>query len=129
MAALMIWHRGKHPPHKGVSWDQRTLGDLLEEYFLDAALEAKDLRARLSRDDLDPEDAQRLAQLEDVLSDDPVSLVGLSEEESEEVWATADSTGDILTDYWEYRISQDLSVDLDMSVEDVPPRDEWDEVA
>lgn len=118
MSGLMIWHREKHPPHKGVPWDQRTLGDLLEEYFLDAALEAEELRDRLASGDLEPMAARRLAQLEDLFSAEPVYLQDLSSEESEGVWDTAHRTGDPLADYWEAQIARGEVPDLDLT--DVP---------
>lgn len=113
MAGLMIWHREKHRPHKGVPWEARTLGDLLEEYFLDIALEARSLRDKCP--DLEPGDELHLAELEDLLSDQPENLAGLSEADSDDVWDTAHKTGDPLADFWEWQISQDIEPDFDLT--------------
>lgn len=113
MAGLMIWHRDKHPPHSGVSWDDRTIGDLLEEFFLDMALEATSLRKRVP--DLDSMEAQRLAELDDLLSDEPQLLADMDAEESEDLWVTAHRTGDPLADYWERQIARGEVPDLDLT--------------
>lgn len=115
MAGLLIWHRGKHPPYEGVPWEERTLGSLLEEYFLDIALEAHRLRGRLQDDDLELAEHQRLTELEDILSDEPSSLANLTDEESDDVWETAHSTGDPLADYWERQIQRGETPDFDLT--------------
>lgn len=112
LAGLRIWHRDKHPPYKGVPWEDRTIGDLLEEYFLDVALEARRLR---ERSDLESADYERLATLEDLLSESPENLADLSPEESDDVWETAHRTGDPLADYWERQIARGEVPDLDLT--------------
>jgi hypothetical protein len=114
----MLWHREKHPPNKGIVWDDRTLGDLLEEYFFDIATEVRSLRSK--QGELEFADLQRMGELEDLLADSPESLAGMSAEESDEVWETPHKTGDPLGDYWEWCISRGKDVDLDMKVEDIP---------
>jgi hypothetical protein len=113
MASLMTWHREKHRPHKGVPWDDRTIGDLLEEFFVDMALEARDLRYRAP--DLDGPEARRLAELEDLISDEPAFLADLSPEETDELWEVAHRTGDPLADYWERQIARGEAPNLDLT--------------
>lgn len=115
MAGLLLWHRDKHPPHKGVPWEERTLGSLLEEYFLDISLEAQRLRDRLRDDDLEAVEQSRLAELEDILSDEPSNLSNLSSDESDGVWETAHRTGDPLCDYWERQIERGETPDFDLT--------------
>ena len=113
MAGLLIWHREKHQPHSGVPWEDRTTGDLLEEFFLDLALEARALRSK--GPDMEPAEIQRLAELEDILSDSPESLANLTEDESDDLWETAHRTGDPLADYWERQIANGEVPDLDLT--------------
>jgi len=87
---------------------------------MDAALEEKALRDRASLG-LEPHESLRLAQLEDVFSDEPVYLPDLSPEESEELWFTAHRTGDPLADYWERQIARGEVPDLDLA--EVPEED------
>jgi len=113
MAGLMVWHREKHQPHKGVPWDDRTFGDLLEEYFLDIALEVRSLRKRVT--ELEPAEARHLVELEDMLEDEPAYLAELSSEETDDLWETAHRTGDPLADYWERQIANGEVPDLDLT--------------
>ena len=113
--------------YEGVPFEQRTLGDLLEEFYLGVVSEVEALRSRIG--DLDGEALDRLAELEDLLRPEVgerASLRGLSPEEAEETWRMRRSTGDPLVDYWEYRLSKDLPVNLDLH--EAPPRSEWDDV-
>lgn len=113
MAGLLIWHRDKHQPHRGVPWEERTVGDLLEEYFVDLAIDAQGLRSRLQ--DLSSAEQERLLELDDLLSDAPQRLQDLSAEESDDLWETAHSTGDPLADYWERQIARGEVPDLDLT--------------
>jgi hypothetical protein len=105
---LRFWHFHRHPPYQDVPYDQRTTGDLLEEFYLVVAAEVDKLRGRQAS--LDAAELTRLDRLEAVLN--PVE------------GADADSTGDPLADYWEYRATHGLSIDLDLN--EAPPRELWD---
>jgi hypothetical protein len=100
-----------------IPFDERTPGDLLEEYYLCVASEINGLLAR--RADLSTEELERLSLLQDSLEPE---TDGLPADE----WHQEFRTGDPLGDYWEYRLARDLPVDLEMSETDVPPRSEWD---
>jgi len=114
---------GRYKPYKNVPFEDRTLGDLLDEFYSSVAMEIDSLSSQ--RADLTPDQLERLADLEEMMIvDERGSLRGLSDEESLAVWSTIHKTGDPLADYWEYRSAKGLSVDLDL--EDVPPRSEWD---
>jgi hypothetical protein len=91
-----------------VPYDDRTHGDLLEEFYLVVAAEIDDLGSH--RADLSAEDTARLARLETLLNPKD------GEVES--------GTGDPLADYWEYRLAKDLPVNLDLN--EAPPRELWD---
>jgi hypothetical protein len=96
---------------------------LLEEFYTGVAIEIEQLKGR----ELSGAELERFSELEEILqpkTEERYSLRGLSQEESRGVWHTAQKTGDPLVDYWEYRISKDLPVDLDIKT--VPPRYEWD---
>lgn len=126
LGRLQLWHMGRYKSYEGVSFEDRTPGDVIEEFYLTVAAEMDQLVSR--RDDLEAAELERLSDLEDILSpsvSDRTSLRGLSTEDSNEVYGMAHKTGDSLADYWEYRISKDLPVDLDLK--HTPPRDEWDE--
>ena len=124
LGKLRLWHLDRYKPHEGVAFEDRTPGDLLEEFYLTIAAEIDTLSGK--RADLEADELERLLRLEEVLEpevEDRTALRGLSAEESEEVYSTAHKTGDPMADYWEYRISRGLSVDLE--IEEVPPRAEW----
>lgn len=104
---LRLWHFSRHQPYQGVPWEQRTQGDLLEEFYLSVAADIDDLTARQTS--LDASELNRLDRLE--------SLLRPTED------GEADS-GDLLADYWDYCIEQGLPVDLDLK--EAPPRDSWD---
>jgi hypothetical protein len=128
LGKLQLWHLARHKPYQGVPFEDRTPGDLLDEFYTGVAAEADALttrRSHLTGDELD-----RLNTLEEILEspeDKRVSLRGLTREQSEAVWATIHKTGDDLADYWEYRIARGLPADLD--IKEVPPPDQWDSVA
>lgn len=120
---LRLWHHSRYKTYQGVEFEDRTLGDILEEFYTGVAVEVDQLSSH--RANLSVEELERLGDLEEVLEEpDRTSLRGLSTEESEAVYMTAHKTGDPLADYWEYRASRDLPVDLDLT--EVPPRSEWD---
>jgi hypothetical protein len=123
---LQIWHFEKYKPQQSVAFADRTIGDLLEEYYLGVAIEVERLQQQSG--DLSPDQLERLSDLEDLLRPktlERTSLRGLSDAEKEEVLGTAHKTGDDLADYWEYRAAKGLPVDLGRM--EVPPRSEWDE--
>jgi hypothetical protein len=127
LGRLQLWHQGRYKPYQGVAFEDRTPGDLFEEFYLEIAGEIEQLAGR--RMDLSGEELERLMNLEESLepaASDRTALKGLSEEDSLEVYGTAHKSGDPLADYWEYRLSKGLDVDLDMRPQDIPPRDEWD---
>lgn len=111
MAGLMIWHRKKHRPNEGVPWDDRTLGDLLEEYLVDRAVEAQEIRDRFP-DQQESGDTDRLAVLENLLADDPVPM---SDEDDDDVFANMRPTGDPLIDYWQRQLARGETPDLDLT--------------
>lgn len=111
---LRLWHFDRHKPYQGVAFDDRTLGDLLEEFYIVALIEAEELRRQ--RHNLKGALQERLYALEKILD------VG---DKNNDEWETAHSTGDPLVDYWEYRATRDLPVDLDL--EEAPPRERWDD--
>ena len=122
---LQLWHFERHLPYQGVPYEDRTHGDLLDEWYTAIALRVDQLRSR--RAELGADGLDRLASLEEILqprADERVSLRNLSPEEAESVYMTAHKTGDPLGDYWEYRISKGLEVDLDLK--SPPPRSQWD---
>jgi hypothetical protein len=103
---------------------------VLEEYYLTVVTEVERLRDRVSKGEPETDDLDRLGRLEDELrpqAGDRVSLRGLSEHESLEVWETPHYTGDPLTDYWEYRISRDLLDPEELDLKSPPRREMWNE--
>jgi hypothetical protein len=74
------------------------------------------------------DELERLTELENILRPDPSerkSIRGLSEEETETLWGSPKGTGDEVVDYWQYRQSKGLPIDMDSRK--VPPRSEWDD--
>lgn len=115
---------GRYRPYRNVLFEDRTVGGLLQEFYY---VIAEELSILSGLDNPTDDQLRRIADLEDILKPpmgDRISLVGLSGLEVEEVMTTAHKTGDPLVDYWEYRLSKDLPVDLDLK--QPPPRDQWD---
>jgi hypothetical protein len=84
------------------------------------------LRAGGGADDLDPATRDRMAALENALrvdDSDEEKYRGLYPDAADGAWSTARQTGDVLADYWEYRASRGLDIDLDLKAP--PPRSEW----
>jgi hypothetical protein len=108
---LQTWHHNRYKPWQGVRFEDRTIGDLLEEMFFDLAVMAEDMRARV--DDLDPVQLEKLAGIEEALMEERNVLSGLSESDSVEVWETAHVTGDPLVDKWEREVASKQTPDLD----------------
>ena len=103
IGSLRLWHLRRYKSYEGIAYKDRTLGDLLEEFYLMLAAEANTLKNQ--HESLSPEDVDRLRRIESLLEDVP-------------------EHGDRLEDYWKYRFENDLEVDLDLT--EVPPRSEWD---
>lgn len=106
-------------------FEDRTPGDLLEEFYFAIACEWDSLRdsvAHLSASQLD-----RLRSLEDIL--DPMerkALYGASASQAATEWERIRHTGDPLGDYWEYRIVKGLITQADWNLKAAPPESEWD---
>lgn len=84
---------------------------MLTDFYSELAFKAEDLRDRM--DSLTTEQLQQLAGIEDMLEEGQhTSLVGLTAEESADVWSTANVTGDPLVDKWEQEIAAGLTPDL-----------------
>jgi len=116
------WHRYK--PFDGVKFEDRTPGDLLEEFYGAVAIELAQLQGVAG---LNTAQFERLEILEQILEpEDRHALAGMSGSAAEEEWNTIHRTGDPLGDYWEYRIVKDLLTDDDWLLTEAPPRDEWD---
>lgn len=115
----------RYKPYENILFEDRTLGDLLEEFYYSIANDVSTLKGINNPSD---EQLRRLTDLEEILSLDPDerrSMIGLSGAQKDEILSTAHKTGDPLVDYWEYRLSKDL--DIDMDLKEVPPRDQWDD--
>lgn len=126
LGPLRLWHYDRYPhAHRGVPFEQRTLGGLLREYYLSVVARAELLRERVA--DLESEELDELSKLENILRGDRRSLRNLTEAESLEVWAQPNYTGDPLTDYWEYRVTKDLLDPEEMNLQGPPERPLWGE--
>jgi hypothetical protein len=128
LGGIQLWHAERYKPYQQVQYADRTIGDLLEEYYIMIVVEAERLREKA--EELDADELDRLSRLEEQLRPsvgDRASLRGLSEEESLELWTTPHYTGDPLTDYWEYRISQDLLSPEELDLGEPPRKDLWNE--
>lgn len=122
---LRLWHLERYKPFEGIPFEDRTLGSLLEEFYMSIAAGIEQLSGR---EDLSTDEIDHLHRLEDILDrklGDRKALSGLSAEESEEFWKTPRSTGDPLADYWEYRLANGLPPNYDL--DEPPPRSEWDD--
>ncbi len=109
---LRAWHQARYKPYAQVPFLDRTLGDLLEEFYFDLAMTAEELRGQV--DDLDPAQLERLSKIEEMLMDERNVLSGLSDADSREVWKTAHVTGDPLVDRWERELADDNKIpDMD----------------
>jgi len=123
LGRLRLWHSEQYKPFEGVAFADRTPGSLLEEFYMGVAIEADKLSGR--RLELSGDELERLQTLEEILKpEDKKSLRSLSSEDSMSVWESPNRTGDPLADYWEYRVTRGLPVDLELS--EVPPRQQWD---
>jgi hypothetical protein len=116
---MRLLHQEKNRPYQGVPFEQRTLGDLLEEFYLGVVMELSDLKAR-PPSDLSNDEEGRKARLIDILdgnveATDRRALMDLTEEESDEVWETAHVTGDPLADYWERQIARGEEPDFELT--------------
>jgi hypothetical protein len=85
---------------------------VLTDFYSELAFKAEDLRDRM--DSLTTEQLQQLAGIEDMLEEGQhTSLVGLTSEESADVWSTANVTRDPLINKWEREIAAGMTPDLD----------------
>jgi len=119
MGSLSSWYAGEHRSIQNVPFEDRALGEVLEEFYTGAAARAHELRS--SFDELGPEEQRQLQALEDVLSEEGAerhSLVDLTPEQSEDVWLTAHKTGDPLCDKWEREIARGEVPDLEEELSD-----------
>jgi hypothetical protein len=119
---MRLLHQERNSPYQGVPFNQRTLGDLLEEFYIGTAQELLELKRR-EAGDLSADEERRLALLTDIMegnidAPDRRAVFDLDEDEAEEVWFTAHKTGDALADYWEKQIAAGEEPDFDL--EEVP---------
>lgn len=116
---MRLLHHEQNRPHHGVPFENRTLGDCLEEFYIGAFQEMEELRRR-SPEDLSADEVNRKAVLMDIMEGNVEAskrhaLFDLSESESEEVWHTPHKTGDPLADYWEEQIARGEEPDFDLT--------------
>lgn len=103
--SLRAWYNERHPIH--VSFDDRALGEVLEEFYFDVASRVQALRERL--DSLSAVQQEQLSTLEELLEEQPPSI----SEPDEDPWLKAHRTGDRLVDKWEQQIARGEMPDLD----------------
>jgi len=112
---LQGWWNQKHeasPP--SIPFDQRTVGDLLREYYFDAASELSRLQDRQRGEGHNAENEARIIELERIFSgEDHTDLKDMDAEQSEENWLIPRRTGDPLVDKWEAAIARGETPDLD----------------
>jgi hypothetical protein len=103
--ALRAWYVERHP--HSLSFDDRALGEVLEEFYFDVASRVQMLRERF--DTLSAAEQQRLTALEELLEEnEPTEL-----DSEDDPWLKAHHTGDRLVDKWEKQIARGEMPDLD----------------
>lgn len=107
-------------------FEDRTPGDLLEEFYFHAATEWDALRSTVA--ELSVAQLDRLRSLEDILEpSERKVLYGASQAQAAQAWNQVRRTGDPLGDYWEYRAVHGLITAADFERKQAPPESEWDE--
>ena len=112
---MRAWWRQKYEmAPQSLPFEERSLGDLLREYYTDCASELARLNAKMEADGHDPETEAKISDLERVFSDEP-DFGGMDAEES---WDIPRRTGDPLADKWEAQIARGETPDFDEAVTD-----------
>jgi len=122
IGSLRLWHLSKYKTlYPNVLFEDRTYGDLLEEFYLGVTNEWNTLRS--ATDPLSRDQEDRLHDLDRVLG------VAASSEElqsrNDKAWTTVRATGDPLGDYWEYRAAHGLITTADFDLKTPPPAKDW----
>jgi len=110
---LHKWWANKYQNGVTLPFDERTEGDLLREYYEDAAYELERLKDQVRADGHNPDIEVKMGDLESLFSDSERDLQGLDAAESQENWTIARKTGDPLADKWENAIARGETPDLD----------------
>lgn len=101
---LFRWWENKYKPHAFVSFEKRTRGSLLAEYYFDAAVELENLKSQKEESDLDFETRQ---QIENKIN--KLNRIFYDEKEIDKLQEIEDP----LIAKWEKQLEMGLDPDLD----------------
>jgi hypothetical protein len=107
------WTRRYEATAASKPFEQRTAGDLLREYYFDAAIELDRLKAQQKAEGHSAELEVKIGDLERLFSGEESELQSLDAEASEENWLIPRRTGDPMADEWERQIAAGQAPNLD----------------